>query len=185
MMLIPHGHEPVYRVARAGWDDPLDVSHSQRRSDNRWNTPEFPALYACCSETVARAVTLDVFRVYALVLDDLPASIRPQLVELGWQGEAVDVASAEGVAQAGFPPTYPEGAPREATQRAAGTWHQEGREGVVCRSASLARRGFSGWQGSHEAWGELAIFVRNARHQPRLLRRRPDDGWLRARRAGA
>lgn len=180
MLLVPHRHEPLYRVARAGWHDPLDVSYSQLRSDNRWNTPEFPALYACCSERVARAVALEVFRIYSLVLEDLPPSTRPQLAELGWQGEAVDVASAEGIAAASFPATYPESVSRSATQRAAAAWHEEGREGVVCRSASLARLGFSDWQGSHEPWGEVAIFVQNARHQPRLIRRRADDRWLRA-----
>lgn len=180
MLLVPHRHQPLYRVVRRGWQDPLDSSHGQRRSDNRWNTPEFPALYTCCSEIVARAVALDVFRIYSLVLEDLPPSTRPELVELGWQGEVVDVASVEGIAGAGFPAAYPEGASRTETQQSARGWHEAGREGVVCRSASLARMGFSAWPGSHEPWGELAIFVQNVRHHPRLIRRRADDRWLRA-----
>ncbi len=182
MRLTSHTHEPIYRVVRAQWPDPLDSSYSQQRSDNRWNTPAFGALYTCCSEMVARAVALDVFRLHAVMLEDLHPLVRPELAEIAWQGEVVDIASAEGVAGAGFPATYPEGVSRTETQRSASAWHEAGREGVVCRSASVARLGISGWQGGHEAWGEAAVFVHNARMRPRLIRRRSDGRWLGARR---
>lgn len=172
-----HDHVPVYRVIRANWRDPLDASYSQTRTDRRWNTADFPALYACCSERVAAAVARDVFRVGALALEDLRGG-RPQLAEVGWSGEVVDVASVEGVEAAGFPANYPEGVTKETTQRAAAQWESERREGVVCRSASLWRGGYRYWAGSHEPWGELAIFARRAQAAPSLLRQRTDLDWL-------
>jgi RES domain-containing protein len=69
---LVHNHVPLFRVIRRGWADPLDTSYSQRASaDNRWNTPDFPALYSSCSERVARAVARDVFRLAAIELADL------------------------------------------------------------------------------------------------------------------
>lgn len=94
---VAHKHMPLYRVIRRGWADPLDTSYSQRASaDNRWNTPDFPALYSSCSERVARAVARDVFRSAAIELADLQGAMLPELVEIAWAGEVVDVASLEG-----------------------------------------------------------------------------------------
>lgn len=186
--LIPmeHRHQPVYRVVRREWADPLDSSFSRLQSGNRWNTRDFPALYCCCSEIVARAVTLDIFRVAGVELSDLRPQVRPQLVEIQWSGRVADVSSPEGVAAAGFPSEYPSGVEPRSTQQVAAEWHAEGWEGVVCRSASLGRLGFRDWTGMHERWGELAIFVENAASPPVLLRRRRDLGWvtLRAQVAG-
>jgi len=180
-LIMDHQHEPVYRVVRAAWADPLDTSFSRQRPDNRWNPPgEFGALYVCCSEPVARAVTLDILGFAGLVLDDLLPAVRPQLVEIGWSGPVVDVASAEGVAAAGFPASYPRGIAYGDTQPAAAVWHRAGREGVVCRSASLLRMGVREWSGPHERWSELAIFVANAARKPSLLRRRADLEWFRS-----
>jgi RES domain-containing protein len=175
----PHDHEPVYRVVRAGWAILLDTSYSRRKSDNRWNPPDaFEVLYACCSEDVARAIALDTFRYAGIVIDDLQPEVRPQLAEIGWGGEVVDMASPEGVQAAGFPPTYPTGADHRRTQPCAVRWHAAGHEGVVCRSASMGRLGRSSWEGSHQAWSELAVFVEAAQRAPRLLRRRGDLTWL-------
>lgn len=177
--IVAHDHEPVYRVVRAGWTNPLDTTYSRRKADNRWNPPDrFAALYTACSEDVARAVTLDTFRFAGVQLDDLQPSARPQLTEIGWGGRVVDVASAEGVEAAGFPLTYPHGVGYSETQPRAVGWHIAGSEGIVCRSASLGRLGRSSWEGPHERWGELAVFVENARRKPALLRRRSDLAWL-------
>lgn len=173
-----HRHQPVYRVVRAGWGDPLDASYSRRAPDRRWNTPDFPALYCCCSETVARAVVHDVFRLAGVLAEDLQPHARPQLVEIGWSGEVVDVVSEQGVEAARFPAGYPVGVDREATRAAAERWQAAGSQGVCARSASLARRGVSSWRGDHSRFGELAIFVDNADAVPVLRRRRGDDGWL-------
>lgn len=172
-----HDHVPVYRVIRANWRDPLDASYSQTRTDRRWNTPDFPALYACCSETVAAAVARDVFRVGALALEDLRGG-RPELVEIRWTGQVVDVATTQGVEAAGFSPDYPGAVGKDLTQRAATQWESEGREGVVYRSASLWRAGCRAWTGPHPPWAELVMFPRRAATRPSLLRRRSDLGWL-------
>lgn len=178
--VVPHSHSGVYRIIRRNWPEPLDASFSQRKTNNRWNTPEFPTLYCCCSLRVARAVALDLLRRAGVVLEDLRLEARPALAEIKWAGRVVDVASAEGIAAAGFDSRYPEGATIADTQAKAAGWHAAGLQGVVCRSASMARQGFVRWMGDHRGWGELAIFVRNGRRKPVLIKRLEDLGWLRA-----
>lgn len=178
-LTVVHDHEPIYRVVRAGWGDSLDASFSRRKLDKRWNPPDvFAALYTCCSEGVARGITLDLYRFAGIVLEDLQPTARPLLVEIGWTGEVVDVASPAGIAAAGFPPTYPLGVDQSLTQPVAAEWHAAGREGVGCRSASLARLGLITWDGPHTQWGELAIFVERTRRPPRLVRCRDDLDWF-------
>jgi hypothetical protein len=183
--IIDHDHR-VVRVIRAAWRDATDASYSQQRDDNRWNTRDFPALYCCCSLPVARAVVLDVFRLAGIVMEDLQPEVRPALAELAWSGRVVDVASAGGVVAAGLPPSYPDGVTKEETRRAAARWHEEGREGLVCRSASVWRRARGGvaWEGDHARWSELAVFPRRATRPVREERRRTDLRWLRAPREG-
>ncbi len=174
----PHAHQ-IFRVVQAGWRDATDASHSQTKGDNRWNTTEFPALYCCCSMPVARAVALDVFRLAAVVVEDLQPEAKPALAELSWAGQVVDVASQDGLAAAGFPLSYPDSVSKEQTRRTASQWHESGYEGVVCRSASLWRRERrTNWEGSHEPWSELAVFPLKAATQPRVEGRRDDLGWL-------
>lgn len=177
-----HSHIPLYRVVRTSYKDPLDASYSQHRGANRWNTTEFPALYCCCSENVARAVTLDILRFAGLEMDDLKPDVRPQLVEFSWSGEVIDMTSSAGIASAGFPAAYPAHTALKDTQSAAALWREQGWPGVVCRSASMYRLGYSTWEGPHERWSELAIFVdaqnRNAQNQTRLLNRRSNLAWF-------
>jgi RES domain-containing protein len=170
--------DSLYRVVRRGWKDPLDTSYS-RRAHHRWNTSAFEALYCCSSPKVARAVTLDIFRTAGVVVEDLRPEIRPQLVEIAWQGQVVDVSTPAGVKDAGFPARYPEGISREATQAAAARWHAEGAEGVACRSASLFRLRFANWTGDYTTWSELAVYPANALVAPKLLRRVRGLNWLR------
>jgi RES domain-containing protein len=174
---VAHRHQPVYRVVRAGWEDPLDASFSQRAPDNRWNGAAYPALYCCCSERVARAIVRDLFAHAGVELADLQPSYRPAFVEIGWTGEVVDVASREGVEAARFPEDYPDGVSRLQTRKAAADWHRDGAEGVLCRSASLWRRGFPDWSGPHLPWAELVLFVANCQRRPQLRRRREAAGW--------
>jgi len=112
------------------------------------------------------------------MLEDLQPSRMPELIEIAWAGEAVDIAYPDGIADAGFAPTYPAGVEQAETQIKGVQWHDQRAKGVVCRSASRMRRGFQEWSGEHEPWAELAIFVENARQMPRLIRRRPDLDWL-------
>ncbi len=177
---LHHTHLPLYRVVRRSWSDPLNVSHSQTRVDNRWNTADFPALYCCCSTRVARAVVLDVFRFTGVEMSELQLAARPQLIEISWRGDVIDMVSEMGIAGAGFPADYPLGVSKERTRLAAIDWHAAGENGVVARSASLGRLGFSGWNLPHDGWGELAIFPQNSESRPRLLRRRDDLDWLEA-----
>ncbi len=177
-LLISHVHRPLYRVVRAGWKDPLDASFSRTAADNRWNSLEFPALYCCCSQLVARAVTRDILRFAGVEMEDLLPAYRPRLVEVDWTGEVVDVVSVEGITAAGFAVAYPDGVPKDLTRRAASEWHQQGDQGVACRSASLWRMGFSEWSGPYSRWSELAIFTRNCRAKPHLVSHRDDLDWL-------
>lgn len=178
-IIMPHAH-PIFRVVRVGWHDAADASHSQTKTDNRWNTMEFPALYCCCSVPVARVVALDVFRLTSVVLEDLQPEARPALARLSWAGQVVDIASEDGVTAAGFYPAYPDGVSKKRTRQAASRWHELGHEGVVCRSASLWRRERerASWEGGHEQWSEVAIFPLKTANRPREEGRRNDLGWL-------
>jgi len=178
-LTMAHGHIPLYRVVRRGWKEPLDASFSQVSPDRRWNTPDFPALYCCCSETVARAIAMDLLECAASTIGDLQPPELPRLVDIHWTGQVVDAATAEGVAAAGLSDSYPKDTSKDQTRSLAVEWSSQGFEGVVCRSASRARLGFSSWAGSHEEWSELAIFVRNCDGQPVAHRTRDDlIKWL-------
>ncbi len=123
---------------------------------------------------------MHIFRSAGIELEDLQPAVRPQIAEIGWHGEVVDLVTEEGVSVAGFAADYPLGADRTATRSAAVRWHASAAEGVCARSASLARHGYSAWSGDHRRFGELAIYVWNAAVRPVLLRRRRDLRWLRA-----
>lgn len=176
---VTHDHWPIFRVVRNGWADPLDSSFSRQRSTrNRWNTPEFAALYCCCSVRVARAVTLDLFAFSAVSVEDLAEDFLPQLAEIRWHGTAVDVASPQSIAAAGLQANYPNDSDYHQTQALAANWHAAGEEGIVCRSASVWRLGFDTWAGDHRHWSELVIYPANASLQPALIRRRETLDWL-------
>ncbi len=175
---VAHSHTPIFRVVRAGWPDPLDASFSRKARDNRWNDESFPALYCCCSEPVARGVTVDILRFAGVEASELLPSARPRLIEIAWSGEVVDVASAEGVAEAGFEAHYPEDSDKVATRKQAVAWHAAKAEGVVCRSASLHRLGLRVWAGDHAHWSELALFVGNVMTAPRVTGSRDDLSWF-------
>jgi RES domain-containing protein len=171
MISIDHVHEPVLRVVRTSWTDPLDVSFSQQKVDNRWNTPTFPALYCCCSEPVAVAVAEDVLNYAGVVVADLQPEYRPQKVAISWSGHVVDVISEEGLKSIGLPSEYPVAVSKDRTRTLAEQWIGADEEGIVCRSASLSKKGFAGWVGSHEPWGELTIFTSAAKIAPKVVGR--------------
>ncbi len=178
-----HQHVPVYRVGRRSWRDPLDTSYSWRQPANRWNTTEFPALYCCCSEGVARAVALDNLRRGGMLLEDLQPPARPVVWEIDWAGVVVDMASSPGIATNGFPPEYPAGVEIGRCRDAATIWHDAGHHGIVCRSAAMLRLGLNAWTGDHRRWGELVVYPANLNRRhgavPKLRRIRADDSWLR------
>lgn len=174
---LRHDHV-VYRVVKQRWTDALDTSFSKEQG-GRWNPPAaFPVLYTCCSVSVARSVTRDLFTVGSVEPADLPESERPQLVEIEWTGEVVDVVTVTGVEAAGFPPDYPSGVGFAQTQPVGAAWHADGCEGLLCRSASLGRAGMRNWNLDHRDVSELAIFIQNAKATPRPGRRITDLAWL-------
>jgi len=175
-----HNHQPIYRVVKAHWRDPLDTSFSREKPDNRWNPPgRFEVLYTCCSVEVARAIVQDIWRdEFSISQEDLLDAVFPNLCEIDWSGPVVDVASEQGVKEAGFGYTYPEGVDKAETQAKASEWHGNGHEAVLCRSASRFSLGWRDWSEPHERWGELAIFVDNAGAEPVLISRRTDREWL-------
>jgi RES domain-containing protein len=177
-LTMAHGHIPLYHVVRKSWKYPLDASLSQVSRDRRWNTSEFPALYCSCSERMARAIVIDLFEWSASQMADLQPPNLPRLVEIHWAGQVVDMVTAEGISAAGLAASYPDETSKDQTRRLAVEWSSEGREGVVCRSASMARLDFRGWMGAHEEWSELAIFVGNCVREPVLHRTRDDLKWL-------
>lgn len=176
-LLVAHDHVPLTRVVQRGWKALLDPSYA-RREGGRWNSPaSFPVLYACCSETVARAIVYERLHRAGVVLADLRDATRPQLVEIGWTGTLVDAASPRGLAAAGLPAEYPDAVGYDRTRPLGAAWVASGHEGVVCRSAALSRAGVRSWSGDHRPWGEAALFIGNTA-PPRLLRRRRDLKWL-------
>jgi len=178
MPLVQHDHVPLFRVARRGWTDPLDTTFAQQQS-NRWNfVGGLAVLYTCCSVEVARAVVTDIFSFSALTLNDLRPEMRPVLVEVFWRGAAIDLASVEGLVEAGFPLNYPEGVEYSVTQPFAEAWSKLGAEAILCRSASVWRQGHRGWMGSHEPWSELAILTGTAKNSPRTGPIRETEEWL-------
>jgi RES domain-containing protein len=151
---------------RAGWPNALDASFSKNKTDNRWNTANFKAFYCCCSRQVANAVVEDILNYAGVDRSDLQPDYRPQLVLIGWTGSVVDVVTADGVSTAGLPPTYPDGVDKAQTRKLAEEWFAASADGVVCRSASMQRKGLSNWNGNHENWSEIAIFLDNASTKP-------------------
>ena len=123
-------------------------------------------------------MTRDLFRFAGVELEDLQPEYRPTLIEIEWTGTVVDVATSRGIAIAGFPSAYPGGVSKALTREAAVSWHEIGREGVVCRSASLWRLGVRDWEGPYLLSSELAIFVDIAGEKPRQTGRRDDLAWL-------
>ncbi len=135
---VRHGHR-LYRLVRAQYQDALDTSHSQR-SGGRWNPADsFPVLYTACSRGVARAIARDLFAAGLIDPEDLMPGQQPELAEVEWAGNVVDVASSSGVAAAGFAADYPHGIGHAGTQPKGSLWHDSGHDGVLCRSASLER----------------------------------------------
>lgn len=174
---------PLYRIVRREWiADALNASFSRRMAARRWNTAQFPALYCCASHRVARAVVRDLFGMAAVTLEDLQPARRPDLAEIRWTGELVDLSSEAGLIAAGFPAAYPAGTTYEQTQAAAVRWHRSGREGVLARSASLhragQRAGETRWAGDPAEFCEVTLFVRHVTVSPSVVGIRPAEEWI-------
>jgi RES domain-containing protein len=176
VLAVAHDHR-LYRLVRARHADALDTSYS-RHSGGRWNPEDaFPVLYTACSIMVARGLARDLFASGLIEPEDLMPGEQPELVEIAWLGSVVDVASAAGVAAAGFAANYPHGVGHAVTQPKGLSWYDDGHEGAVCRSASLARLGFGDWSGRCTDFAETAIFADVCTVKPRQVQRRRFVDW--------
>jgi transcriptional regulator with XRE-family HTH domain len=182
---VVHEHLPIFRVVRRGWPDAADTRFSQlsdvnidgiRRAFRRfiavaprlWPVPSFGIF--CLMEASRRFAGVD--------LTDLQETAQPQLVEINRSGEPIDMVSEAAIAVAGFSRDYPIGSRHSETQRIATKWHKDGGVGVLCRSASLARLGYTDWTGDHAPWSELAIYTDNSTIRPSVMKRRDDLTWF-------
>lgn len=167
---------PLLRVVKAGWPDPLDTSYSAS-AGGRWNPAgSFEALYTFGSPRGARAYAWEKLHRIGVVPEDLVPDSQPQLVEVGWKGRVVDVATDAGVGAAGFAHDFPAGVGWARTQPPAQVWHDAQHEGVQYRSATLHRAtlhrgGESAWAGNPLDWSEVVVFPATTKSPPRLVRR--------------
>ncbi len=120
----------------------------------------------------------DRFGITGVELTDLQDTAYPQLVEVHWVGQPVDMITEETIIAVGFPREYPTGTTHVETRRAAVKWHAEGQTGVLCRSASVAQLEFRTWVGDHADWSELVIYTQNSPLRPSVLKRYDDLEWL-------
>lgn len=134
-------------------------------------------LYTACSSTVALGLARDRFATGLIDPEDLMPGDQPELAEIQWSGVVVDVASTAGVAAAGFVPSYSSGVDHAIAQQTGLSWHGARHEGVLCRSASLARLGMTAWSGPCTAYAETATFTEVCTVNPEQVNRRRFADW--------
>jgi hypothetical protein len=177
---LPDGYR-WWRVADAGWADPLDATYADA-AGGRWNTPgEGPTLYLCGDRATARAQVARVLAGSPIdpedLADDAPFVLVP--VALPARQRVADAHTDMGLAALGLPTTYPR--TRRGTtvawarcRRAAAAVRAAGLRGVRARSAAPAAAGLLGdelaWfpaRGAHaRATGEPLPFAQ-WRHEQR------------------
>jgi RES domain-containing protein len=174
------------RVCHPDWADPFDPGFAPRVG-GRW-TPvgSWPTLYLSRDVATARLQVARLLEGTSVAPDDLTDDAFELVAARLPRGQvAVDVVTAEGVAAAGLPPTYPDdGRGARVAHRAcwavAMQGYDDGLDGVECRSAAS-----SAGTGREFAW-----WPRGRRPRPRDGRipygawRAPDSGDARALFAG-
>jgi hypothetical protein len=106
--LLPDDHV-WYRIAEAGWSDPLDPSFAAVRG-GRWNPPNsHPTLYLNEDRRTARRNLAAFIDGWPYEPEDLRADTGPVLVHAALPADqrVADAHTAAGVAAVGLPPTYP------------------------------------------------------------------------------
>ncbi|MCU1392707.1 MAG: hypothetical protein JWM34_1135 [Ilumatobacteraceae bacterium] len=134
-----------WRIADAGWDDPLDPGFAARIG-GRWNPPgSFRTLYLNEDTVTARTNLRLFFGPWPYGPEDLRDDTGPVLVEATLPRHQIvaDAHTPAGVRALGLPPTYPadaSGAPIEhsACQPVGVAVHDAELRGVRCRSARTA-----------------------------------------------
>lgn len=104
--LLPDGRH-WFRVANAGWDDPLDPSYAQQHG-GRWNHPgSFPTLYLNEDLRTARAQITHMLEGSPVNPEDLDAPYVLVTVSLPRSQVAADAVTDQGLDGLGLPRTYP------------------------------------------------------------------------------
>ncbi len=159
------------RVADPDWADPVDASFAME-AGGRWNAPgSHPVLYLNADVVTARANVAAKFVGLPYGPEDLAPEAGPHLVDVAVpDGTAWELRSDDGLVAVGLPTTYPDDGHGgtvgwEACQPIGATAHQEGSDGIACRSAAPG--------GTHE----LAWFPRASRAAAAVLGRRSFTGW--------
>jgi len=124
-----------YRICKPDWARCEDTSYSKRYG-GRWNAPGFfGVLYLNENVAVAAANVRQQHARRAIKLFDLRPDRRPQLQAFSVKTALfVDVVSAEGVAAAGLPKTYPFGADYPTCRAVGLSAHSDRAPGIACRS---------------------------------------------------
>lgn len=151
-------------MAQRDWLDPLDTSFAQRVG-GRWNPANsWATLYLSRDLDTARAQIARLLESSPVAPDDL-ADDAYDLIAVTLPAarvtDVVDIVSAEGVAGANLPATFPRDAtghviPHATCQRIAQRAHDQGADGIEARSALAAispptTSELAWWPGSHRA----------------------------------
>lgn len=163
------------RICDASWEDPLDPSFSEVRG-GRWNPPgSWPTLYLNEDVVTARLNLLRFIADWPYEPEDLADDTGPHLAvaTLPRDQQVADVHSAEGVAAAGLPRSYPLDAEGELVghatcQRIGERLHTARLRGVRCRSA----------QAPYGAGREVAWFPATSRSRAHLIARHGFTDWF-------
>jgi hypothetical protein len=105
---LPDGHV-WYRIAEAGWIDPLDPSYAAVRG-GRWNPPNsHPTLYLNEDRRTAHRNLAAFIDDWPYEPEDLRDETGPVLIHatLPANQRVADVHTTAGVVAVGLPPTYP------------------------------------------------------------------------------
>jgi hypothetical protein len=163
-----------WRIAEAGWADPLDPAYARIRG-GRWNPPDsFPTLYLNEDVVTARLNLRRFIEPWPYEPEDLRSDAGPVLVGATLpRGQRVcDAHTPAGVRALGLPTTYPQGddgqpVPHPPCQAIGAQVQARNLRGVRARSAQ-ARDGVG---------RELAWFPATARSRARQVLIRRFDDW--------
>ena len=172
--LLPDGHV-WYRIAEAGWRDPLDPSFAAVLG-GRWNPPNsHPTLYVNEDRSTARLNLRTFIEGWPYEPEDLRDDTGPVLVHatLPPTQRAADVHTPRGVAAVDLPATYPLGGDgrligHDRCQPIGLEAKRRGLRGVRSRSA----------RAPDGAGRELAWFPATRRSRARAVAVEPFDDWF-------
>ena len=172
--LLPDRHE-WWRIADAGWKDPLEPSFAAERG-GRWNPPRsFPTLYFNENLVTARLNLRLFIAGWPYEPEELRDDTGPILVgaTLPRNQRVADAHSVKGIARLGLPASYPldgEGklVSRELSQVIGARVNKRGWRGIRCRSA----------RAQDGAGRELAWFPAVPRSRAKLTTRLDFESWF-------